>query len=139
MTTTASSMNSQVAASQFDVLFATSNKGKPLLIFEQHVFKCNKTTATKKYWVCDERGCGIYIHTSLSDEFLSITGSHNHSSNPDQVEVKFIRDKMKERILTETTSITKIYDEEIAKANLSKGATAIIPTVVEYRMYSWPS
>ncbi|CAF4447358.1 unnamed protein product [Rotaria magnacalcarata] len=40
---------------------------------------------------------------------------------------------MKERILVETTSITKIYDEEIVKANISKGATALIPTVVEFR------
>ncbi|CAF1038152.1 unnamed protein product [Rotaria sp. Silwood1] len=38
---------------------------------------------------------------------------------------------MKERILAETTSITKIYDEEIVKANVSKGATAIIPTIVD--------
>ena len=42
---------------------------------------------------------------------------------------------MKERILLETTSITKIYDEETAKANLSKCATAILATVIEYRMY----
>ncbi|CAF4823198.1 unnamed protein product, partial [Rotaria magnacalcarata] len=40
---------------------------------------------------------------------------------------------MKERILAETTSITKICDEEIVKANISKGATALIPTVVDFR------
>ncbi|CAF4668553.1 unnamed protein product, partial [Rotaria socialis] len=40
---------------------------------------------------------------------------------------------MKERILTETTPITKIYDEEIVKAKLSKAAAAILPTVIEYR------
>ncbi|CAF4091569.1 unnamed protein product, partial [Rotaria sordida] len=75
--------------------------------------------------MCSERGCGVYIHTSVTDELLSISGDHNHSANPDQIEVKLLRDKMKERILAETTSITKIYDEEIAKANLSKSATAI--------------
>ena len=42
---------------------------------------------------------------------------------------------MKERLLAETTSITKIYDEEVVKANLSKSATAIMPTVVEYSVY----
>ncbi|CAF3191718.1 unnamed protein product [Rotaria socialis] len=65
------------------------------------------------------------IKTTLSD--------HNHSSNPDEVTVTLLRGKMKERILAETTSITKIYDEEIVKANISKGATALIPTVVEFR------
>ncbi|CAF3906972.1 unnamed protein product, partial [Rotaria sp. Silwood1] len=83
--------------------------------------------------MCSERECGVYIHTSVTDELLSISGDHNHSANPDQIEVKLLRDKMKERILAETMSITKIYDEEIVKANLSKAATAIIPTVVEYR------
>ncbi|CAF4990064.1 unnamed protein product, partial [Rotaria socialis] len=37
------------------------------------------------------------------------------------------------RILTETTPITKIYDEEIVKAKLSKAAAVILPTVIEYR------
>ncbi|CAF5086664.1 unnamed protein product, partial [Rotaria sp. Silwood1] len=100
---------------QLEISFATSNK------------------ASKKYWMCSERECGVYIHTSVTDELLSISGDHNHSANPDQIEVKLLRDKMKERILAETMSITKIYDEEIVKANLSKAATAIIPTVVEYR------
>ena len=63
---------------------------------------------------------------------LCIKGYHNHSSNPDEVTVKLLRDKMKERILAETTSITKIYDEEVVKANISKGAAALMPTVVEY-------
>ncbi|CAM4845439.1 unnamed protein product, partial [Rotaria magnacalcarata] len=71
--------------------------------------------------------------TPTTDELICINGNHNHSANPDQLETKLLRDKMKERILSEKTSITKIYDEEIAKANLSKGAAAILPTVIEYR------
>ncbi|CAF3979963.1 unnamed protein product, partial [Rotaria sp. Silwood1] len=35
--------------------------------------------------------------------------------------------------MSETTSITKIYDEEIAKAYLSEGGAAALPTVIEYR------
>ncbi|CAF3892271.1 unnamed protein product [Rotaria magnacalcarata] len=41
---------------------------------------------------------------------------------------------MKKRILTEITPITKIYDEKIVKTKLSKVA-AILPAVIEYRMY----
>jgi FLYWCH zinc finger domain len=109
------------------LLFTLSNKGKPQLIYNGHIFKCNKTTDKKKYWVCVESGCGIYIHTS---------GEHNYTANPRHIEVKLVRDKMKEQILSETTSITRISDEEIGKANLSHSATAILSTVVEFRMYS---
>ena len=118
---------------QTEISFATSNKGKQILIHENYLFKCNKKTASKKYWQCIERDCGVYTHTTTTDELICVTGPHNHPADPDQLAAKLLRDKMKERILAETTSITRIYDEEIAKANLSKGATAILPTVIEYR------
>lgn len=121
---------------QPEISFATSNKGKPLLVCNRYVFKCNKTTSSKKYWVCNERTCGVYVHTNMIDEFLSINGTHNHVAEPDQLEVKLLREKMKERIVTETTSLTRIYDEEVAKATLSKAATAGLPTVIEFRMFS---
>ncbi len=135
MASTPGSENSSSKTKQSEISFATSNKGKPLLIYEKYLFRCNKTTAGKKYWVCLEPECGVYIHTTVTDELIYINHDHGHSVNPDQMEAKVLRDKMKERILAETTSITKIYDEEIVKANLSKGATAIIPTVIEYSMY----
>ncbi|CAF4413605.1 unnamed protein product, partial [Rotaria magnacalcarata] len=83
--------------------------------------------------MCSESECGVYIHTNTTNELICINGNHNYSADPDQLETKLLRDKMKERILSETASITKIYDEEIAKANLSKGAAAILPIVIEYR------
>ena len=135
MATNIGSENLSSKPQSLNTSFAISNKGKPLLIYENYLFKCNKTTASKTYWMCTERQCNVYIHTSLIDQLICVSGGHNHSSNPDQIEAKLLRDKMKERILTETTSITKIYDEEIAKVNLSKAATAILPTIVEYRMY----
>ena len=74
------------------------------------------------------------MHTALNKELICLNGVHNHLSSPEQLEAKLLRDKMKERILTETISITKMYDEEIVKAKLSKAAAAILPTVIEYRM-----
>ena len=119
-----------------EISFTKSNKGKPLLIHENYVFKCNKITTNKKYWLCTERECGVYLHTCINDQLMHIAGVHKHPANPDQLQVKLVRDKMKERILVETTSITKIYDEEIIKANLSREATAVMPTIVEYRKLS---
>ncbi|CAF4570128.1 unnamed protein product, partial [Rotaria sp. Silwood2] len=116
-----------------EISFVTSNKGNPLILCDNYLFRCNKTTARKKYWMCTEKGCSVYVHTTLNKELICLNGVHNHLSSPEQLEAKLLRDKMKERILTETISITKIYDEEIVKAKLSKAAAAILPTVIEYR------
>jgi len=75
------------------------------------------------------------MQTNLENEFLSISSDHNHVANPDMLEIKSLKEKMKERILTETTSITKIYDEEVAKACLSEEGAATLPTIIEYRKY----
>lgn len=135
MVSKSASNSDSFTTDELDISFVTSNKGKRLLVLKNYLFKCNRTTPSKKYWSCTEKDCGVYTHTSLTDEFICIRGTHNHPANPDQIQVKIVKDKMKERILGETTSITKIYDEEIVKANLSKAAVAIIPTVIEYRMY----
>ncbi|CAF3356453.1 unnamed protein product [Rotaria socialis] len=116
------------------ISFLTTNKGEPLLVFNQYMLKCNKTSLSKKYWVCTEHRYDVYVHTNLENEFLLITGDHNHVINPNTLEIKAIEDKMKNRILNETTSIMKIYDEEIAKVHLSDEGAAELPTVIEYRV-----
>ena len=57
--------------------FLVSNKGKPLLVLNDIVYKKNKETKTKKYWVCQTTGCDAYVHTSIQDVVLKITGGHN--------------------------------------------------------------
>jgi len=34
------------------ISFIQSQKGKPLLVLDKYIFKLNKTTSTKKYWIC---------------------------------------------------------------------------------------
>lgn len=55
--------------------------------------------------------------------------------DPERIEVKIVRKKMKPRFLLEATSITRIDDEEIVKSNLSNAAATIIPTVGEFRLH----
>lgn len=117
------------------ISFLTTNKGKPLLVLNQYTFKCNKIKITKKYWICTDSNCNVYVHTNLENEFFLVTGDHNHITDPNIFEIKSLKDKMKNRILSETTSITKIYDEEVTKASLTDEAVAALPTVIEYRMY----
>ncbi|CAF3280303.1 unnamed protein product [Rotaria sp. Silwood2] len=115
------------------VSFLTSNKGKQLLVYDKYVFRCNKTTLFKKYWTCTEHACNVSAHTNTKNEFLSIIGNHNHIAEPHLLDVKQVKNKMKKRILSETTSLTKIYDEEVKKASLSPEAAATLPTVIEFR------
>ncbi|CAF4382457.1 unnamed protein product [Rotaria sp. Silwood2] len=115
------------------VSFLTSNKGKQLLVYDKYVFRCNKTTLFKKYWTCTEHACNVSAHTNTKNEFLLIIGNHNHIAEPHLLDVKQVKNKMKQRILSETTSLTKIYDEEVKKASLSPEAAATLPTVIEFR------
>jgi hypothetical protein len=41
--------NSSFKTQDFEISFATSNKGKPLPIYENYLFHCNKKTAVKTY------------------------------------------------------------------------------------------
>ena len=50
---------------------------------------------------------------------------------PEQVEVAAFKEKVKDRVVKETTAIGKIYDNEMASINLSDGALGIIPVADE--------
>ncbi len=95
MATNSESESSSSESGQSEILFATSSKGKPILIYENHIFKCNKIAKPKKYCLCDKRECAIYVHTSRTNEMICITGDRNHAANPDQIATKILRDKMK--------------------------------------------
>ena len=58
-------------------------------------FKKNKETKTKKYWACQTIGCDAYVHTSIHDVVLKITGEHNHLPHPENVVLKSFRTKGK--------------------------------------------
>ena len=60
MATKLDSENSSCKTQHFDISFFTSNKGKPLLVYQNYLFKCNKTTANKKYRLCSERDWNIF-------------------------------------------------------------------------------
>ena len=134
--TAANAMSPSLSSTPVSVIsLLTSNKGKPLLVYDNHLFRCNKIVPLKKYWVCNTRDCNVLLHTNTRNEFLSINRNHNHASEPHLLDVKQVKSKMKQHILNETTSFTKIYDEEIKKASLSDEATAAFPSVIEFRMY----
>ena len=111
------------------ISFMTSNKGQRLLVLNEHVYRCNKKTAEKKYWVCMISGCSVTVHTSEDDSYLRGGKSlHDHESSSDFIETTRLRHQMKQRALNELTPINIIYEEEIAKASLNISALATFPT-----------
>lgn len=45
------------------VNFLTSDKGQPLLVLNDYVYRCNKKPLKKNYWVWISTGCNIFIQT----------------------------------------------------------------------------
>ncbi len=98
----------------------------------QYVSKCNKNTPNKKYWVCTFKGGDVYVHTNINNKYLAGgKGNHSHPPNPESVQVKQTREKIKQRVLTELIPIGKIYDEEMTKGVMNSAAVAIFPAVHE--------
>ena len=109
--------------------FITPTKGQALLVMNEHLYKCNKKTAKKKYWICVVSSCKVYVHTTLEDSYLSGgINPHDHAPNPDLIEVKKIRQQIKKRVIDEITPVGMIYDEEMAKVSMSTSALAILLT-----------
>ncbi|CAF0970596.1 unnamed protein product [Rotaria sordida] len=115
-----------------DINFIISNKGQPLLVMNQYVYKCNKKTSIKKYWTCIVKNCNIYVHTDINNNYLfGGKSEHGHSPNPEFIEVKKTREQIKQRVINEQTPIGKIYDEEMSKTVMNSVAIAIFPTINE--------
>lgn len=115
--------------------FLVSNKGKPLLVLNGVVYKKNKETKTKKYWVCQTNGCSSYVHTNLQNDVLKITGDHNHLPHPENMQLKHFRTRVKQRVMKETTPIIKIYEEEVISSQMPPQTLAILPMARELRKY----
>ena len=90
------------------ISFINSNKGKPLLVANNYVFKLNKTTTTTKYWIYTLNGCAAKIHTNLnSNQLIKTNGDHNHVPEKEKLEVREFREKIKQRAINETTPIPR--------------------------------
>lgn len=110
------------------ISFILSQKGKPLLVLNKHLFKLNKSTDSKQYWICTIKGCPAKVHTKNSNVFDKMIDDHNHLAEQENIEIRIFREKIKQRAIEETTPIPRIYDEECAKALFSNEIIAILPS-----------
>ena len=114
------------------ISFSISNKGKSILICEGYIYQLNKIRPKAKYWRCKDRMCSSYIHTDQNDQYVGRSGDHgSHLPTPESIEVALFKEKVKERVVKETSAIGKIYDNELASAVLSEAALAMVPLAGE--------
>lgn len=112
--------------------FITSNKGQPLLVLNDYVYRCNKKTPKKKYWICTIVGCNVSVQTNIDGDYLSgRKDTHEHAANPELIEVRQTRQQIKQRVINELTPIGSIYDDEMSKTTMASTAVAIFPTISE--------
>ncbi|CAF4684794.1 unnamed protein product [Rotaria sp. Silwood1] len=118
------------------ISLTTSNRGKPLLVYSGYIHGLKKSTKKVKYWVCHSDGCLVTIHTNKNDEILKANGHHYHIPDSEQIELRNLRKKVKDRIQSETNSIPKTYEEELARSNLSATALTLAPVAVKIILFS---
>ena len=115
-----------------NISFITSNKGQLLLLLNQYLYRCNKKTSKKKYWVCVCTGCKVAIHTDVMNVYVcGGTAEHDHQPNPEMVDVRNARQRMKKRALAETIPTSMIYEQELANPSVNSTTLAIFPTSLE--------
>ncbi|CAF4830041.1 unnamed protein product [Rotaria sp. Silwood1] len=72
-----------------DISFINSNKGKPLLVANNYIFKLNKTTATTKYWICTLNECLAKVRHVNGPIQLSEDATVAEHNGPDFVSSSF--------------------------------------------------
>ncbi|CAF3832306.1 unnamed protein product, partial [Rotaria sp. Silwood1] len=122
-----SSLDDNISQSSV-VSYIQSQKGKPLLVLDNCIFKLNKTTITTKYWTCTCIECSMKVHTNVNDQLVKIIGEHCHPTEQELIHVREFRAKVKQRAIDETTPIPRIYDEDRARGMLSNVVIALLPS-----------
>ncbi|CAF3034371.1 unnamed protein product, partial [Rotaria sp. Silwood2] len=116
-----------ITSSSSAISFLASNKGYRLLMQDGFMYKLNKQTSSKMYWICKIKNCKAHVHTDLNNNFLKSSGEHNHLLEPEDFQVKQFRNIVKDRVIKETAPISKIYEEEVSKAAFSTELLASVP------------
>ncbi|CAF4235009.1 unnamed protein product, partial [Rotaria sordida] len=112
----------------------TSNKRKTMLTINgyQYQLKNFNKSKTIKFWRCAKRSCGVLLHTNLKDEFVRFSGKtteHSHLPNPTQLEIRNLKEAMRQRAENELTPLQEIAEQEVRKGLLTGEALAVLPNI----------
>jgi hypothetical protein len=110
------------------ISFLISQKGKRMLNLDNFIFRCNRTTETKKYYRCFDPQCTVTVHTDLNDIALNTKNDHCHSPSRRSTNSNVQTSCKNTCDINESTPIPQIYDEEAARINLSTLSIASLPS-----------
>ena len=106
-----------------------SSKGKPVLLCKGFVFNLNKRHERVKCWRCAVRSCAVSIQTDENDVQKVMKGQHDlHLPDPERIAVIGFKQKVRDRVMKGTTTITRIHGKKLEAANSSSVGTALTPS-----------
>jgi MarR-like DNA-binding transcriptional regulator SgrR of sgrS sRNA len=116
-----------------------SNKRQLMLVIEGYnfQFKNFNKDQTIKFWRCAKRSCRVLLHTTLQDDFLRYSGKvtrHSHLPNPAELEVRNVREAMRQRAEEEIVPLQQIAEQEVRQALLTAEALAVLPNITNIGM-----
>ena len=88
---------------------------------------------TLKFWRCANRNCAVLLHTTLDDEFVCYSGrvaDHSHLPNPAELEIRTLREEMRQRAEHELLPLQEIAEQEVRKSLLTGEALAVLPNIL---------
>ncbi|CAF3352145.1 unnamed protein product [Rotaria sp. Silwood1] len=112
----------------------TSNKRKTMLTINCHQYQLKNFNKNKtiKFWRCASRSCGVLLHTNLNDEFVRFSGKtteHSHLPNPAELEIRNLKEVMRQRAENELAPLQEIAEQEVRKGLLTGEALAVLPNI----------
>ena len=89
---------------------------------------------TIEFWHCANGDCGVLLHTNLNNEFIRYSGkniNHKHLRNPATLEIRDLKEKMRQRAETEVVPLQEIAEQEVRNGVLTGDALANLPNIFE--------
>ena len=113
---------------------SVTTKGKCVILLNGYIDILNQDRGKVKYWHCKDRTHVASVRTDGHNHYKVHTGTHNgHPPSPERIEIRKFKTKVKELVIMETTSIARIYEQELATANLSQTALELAPAAKDSR------
>jgi hypothetical protein len=129
------SSSTSSAVAKLTINKTTSNKRKPMLTVHGYYFQMKNYNKAKtiQFWRCANRSCGLLLHTNLNDEFVRFSGSvteHSYLTNPAELEIRTLREEMRQRPEHELLPLQEIAEQEVQKSLLTGEALAVLPNIL---------
>ncbi|CAF4493889.1 unnamed protein product, partial [Rotaria sp. Silwood2] len=72
--------------------------------------------------------CTVIVLIDLGDVILNIKDDHCHSSKPEKILIRTFKQAVQARGINESTPIPQIFDEEVARIDLSTLSITALPS-----------